>query len=162
MGVLEEKAKRGIVHDMTFGGNREKGERGPVNGTTGWIKIPECELAEMINDALKRIIGLRAKFGAGRRITIPKMDVKSAFRQIGVYPAGAAAFGYVVADNVMVAVRVDGEPRVVVGSGERDAERAARNNEGDGDAFGGRDQSNIARKNCTHDGKKDGVVAVWV
>ena len=38
----------------------------------------------------------------GRRILIQKMDVKGAFQQIGVNPAGAAAFGYVVARYVVV------------------------------------------------------------
>ena len=43
---------------------------------------------------IRRGLGLRGKFGTGRRILIPKMDVKSAFRQVGVDPAGAANFGY--------------------------------------------------------------------
>ena len=42
VAVVEEKAKRRIVHDMTFGGSREKGERRPVNETSEWSKIPEC------------------------------------------------------------------------------------------------------------------------
>ena len=39
-----------MIHDMTSGGNRERGERGSVNETTDWSKIPECELAEVMND----------------------------------------------------------------------------------------------------------------
>ena len=70
VGVVEEKAKHEIVHDITSGGNREKQERGSVNETTDWSNIPECELAEVMNDIVKRILGLRAKFGTGRRILI--------------------------------------------------------------------------------------------
>ena len=76
MGVVEEKATRRIVHDMTFGGSKEKGGGGSVNEATEWGKIPECELSEVMKDIIKRILGLRAKFGTGRRILIQKMDVK--------------------------------------------------------------------------------------
>ena len=102
VGVVEEKAKRRIVHDMTLGGNRKRGERGSVNETTDWSKIPECALAEVMSDIVKRILGLRAKFGTGGRILTQQMDVKSAIRQIGVDPAGAAAFGYVIAYYIVV------------------------------------------------------------
>ena len=78
---------RRMLHDMTFAASREKGQRGPVTETTGWSNIPECELSEVMNDIVKRILGLRTKFGTGRRILINEKDVKRAFRQIGVYPA---------------------------------------------------------------------------
>ena len=34
------------------------------------------------------------KFGTQKRILLPKMDVKSAFRQVGVAPDRAGAFAY--------------------------------------------------------------------
>ena len=61
---------------------------------------------EVIKDTPKWILGLRAKFSINSRILIQKMDVKSAFRHIGVHPAGAAAFGYVVDDYVVVNMRL--------------------------------------------------------
>ena len=61
---------------------------------------------QVVKDILKWILGLRAKFSIARRILIQKMDVKSAFRHIGVYPAGAAAFGYVVDEYVVVNMRL--------------------------------------------------------
>ena len=77
-----------------------------MNATTEWSKIPKCELSEVMEDIIKRILELRVKFGTNRRILIHKMDGKSAFRQIGVDQAGAAAFGYVVADYVVVDMRL--------------------------------------------------------
>ena len=41
---------------------------------------------------VRSILGLRVKFGRKKRIPIQRMDVKSAFRQVGVDPAGAVAF----------------------------------------------------------------------
>lgn len=55
----------------------------------------------MINDIIRRILGLRAKFGRNRTILIQTTDVKRAFRQIVVDPAGAAALGYVVVASTM-------------------------------------------------------------
>ena len=101
MGVVEGKDKRRIVHDM-----KETGGSGSVNETTEWSKIPRCELSEVMKDIIKRILGLRAKLGTNRRILIQTMDAKSAYRQIGMDLAGAAAFGYVVAENVVVDMRL--------------------------------------------------------
>ena len=84
---------------MTFGGSKETGGSGSVTATTGCHKIPKCDLSEVMNDnIIKRILGLRAKYGTKRRTIIQTIDVKSTIRQIGVDPAGTAAFGYVVAD----------------------------------------------------------------
>ena len=77
-----------------------------VNATTEWSKIPKCELSEVMKDIIKRILRLRATFGTNRRILIQKMDVKSAFRKIGVDPVGAASFGYVVQDYLVVDMRL--------------------------------------------------------
>ena len=106
-----------------------------------WSKIPKCELSEAMKNIIKRILGLRAKFGTNRRIIIQKMDAKSAFRQIGVDPAGVAAFGYVVTGYVVVDVRRQfrwmGGLGWWKGSGERDAGHAAKTTREIGD-FGGR------------------------
>ena len=40
--------------------------------------------------------------GTQKRILLPKMDVKSAFRQVGVAPHRAAAFAYQLEDLVFV------------------------------------------------------------
>ena len=80
VGVVEGKDKRRIAHVMTFGGSKATGGSGSVNATTGWSKIPQCELSEVMKDVIKRILGLRAKFDTNKRIIIQTMDVKSAFR----------------------------------------------------------------------------------
>ena len=122
------------------------------------------ELAEVMNDIVKRIMGLRAKFGTGTRIPIEKLDAKSTFRQISVDPAGAAAFGYVVADYIVVDMRLQFGWRGgagwwgVVASAMQDAQRKTTRATA---VFGGRDQNNIACKNRTFDGKKCGVVPDW-
>ena len=83
MEVVEEKARARIVQDITYGDSREKGERGPVNETTEWSRTPECELAEVMNDIVKRILGLQTKFGTGRKSLIKTMDAKSSFGRLG-------------------------------------------------------------------------------
>ena len=45
-------------------------------------------------EVITRILGLRAKYGTQKRILLQKIDVKSAFRQVGVAPDRAAAFVY--------------------------------------------------------------------
>ena len=80
VGAVKEEAKHRKVHDMTFAGSNEKGGSRSVNTTTGWSKIPQCELSEVMKDVIKRILGLRAKFDTNKRIIIQTMDVKSAFR----------------------------------------------------------------------------------
>ena len=108
VGVVEEKGKKRIVHDSTFSSEPEQpGGRGrPVNETTDWDQIPECHLAGVMGQIIKRVLGLRNKFGTGKRILIQKMDVKSAFRQVGVDPAGAANFGYVLGGYLFIDLRL--------------------------------------------------------
>ena len=64
-------------------------------------------------------LGLKDKFGRVRRTLIQKMDVKSAFRQVGVDP-GKGRYLRVCCRGLPVcrhadAIRVEGEPRVVGG-----------------------------------------------
>ena len=47
-----------------------------------------------MGQVFRRLLGLRDKFGTVRRRLIQKLEVKSAFRQVRVDPAGAANFGY--------------------------------------------------------------------
>lgn len=56
--------------------------------------MPGCSLGRILDDVLKRALGLRAKFVVDLRILIQKMDVKSAFRHVGVDPDGASRFAY--------------------------------------------------------------------
>ena len=107
VGVVEEKGKRRIVHDSTFSSEPElPGGGGAVNETTYWDQIPECHLAGVMGQIIKRVLGLRDKFGTGKRILIKKMDVKSVFRQVGVDPAGAANFGYVLGGYLFIDLRL--------------------------------------------------------
>ena len=49
------------------------------------------------------------QFRRERRILIQRMDVKSALRQVGVDPAGAANFGYVLGEYASVDLRLQFE-----------------------------------------------------
>ena len=87
--------------------NRSNGGGGrSVSETTYWDQIPECHLAGVMGQIIKRVRGLRDKFGIGRRILIRKMDVNSDFRQVGVDPAGAANFGYVLKGYLFIDLRL--------------------------------------------------------
>ena len=66
------------------------------NGTTSWDQIKECHLSDVMGEIIRRELALWDNFGKGRRVLIQKMDVKSAFRKVGVDSAGAANFGYVL------------------------------------------------------------------
>ena len=82
VGVVEEKEKLRVVHDLTFGGQanaREGGGEGrqgsvlvpegrSVNADTDWQKVPGCQLAGVMMEVITRILGLRAKYGTQKRI----------------------------------------------------------------------------------------------
>lgn len=55
---------------------------------------------------VRRTLGLRDTFGRGRMILIHKIDVRSAFRQVGLDPAGAVIIGYVLGDYLSVSLRL--------------------------------------------------------
>ena len=114
-GVVEEREKIIIVHDMNFE-HRDGQGRGSVNTTTGWKEIAECGLAGVMREVLQRILGSKAKFGDRARILIQKMVVKNAFRKIPVDPDGAAAFGCVLGQYLIVDLRL--QFGVVRGGGE--------------------------------------------
>ena len=67
-----------------------------MNETACWDQILECHLADVMRQIMREILGARAKFGRGRRILIQKMDVKGAFRQVGVDPSAVVNFEYVL------------------------------------------------------------------
>ena len=73
-----------------------------VNSTTDWDEIPACALAGVMHEVLQRVLGLRVEFGDRARILIQKMDVKNESRQIPVDPDGAADFGYVLGEYIIV------------------------------------------------------------
>ena len=54
---------------------------------------------------VRKIVGLTEKYLTEERIMIQKMHVKSVFRTVGMDPAGAVNFGYVVRDYLSVDVR---------------------------------------------------------
>lgn len=102
MGVVKEKGdKIRQIHDLTV----ELGGGGSVNATTKFDEVPECLLGQVMNKILTRIVGLRKKFPS-LPILVQKMDLKGAFRQIPVDPAGAAAFAYVFGEFVVVDLRL--------------------------------------------------------
>ena len=84
---------------------RDEGGAGS-DETTYWDQIPECPLADVTLQIVRRILGLRDKFGTGRSIPTQKMDVKSALCQVGVDPAGAVNFGYVLGGDRFVELRL--------------------------------------------------------
>ena len=77
-----------------------------MNETAYWDQIPECRLAGVMLQIVGRILGLRDKFGRGRRLLIRTMDVRSSFRQVGVDAAGAVNFGYVLGNYLFVHTRL--------------------------------------------------------
>ena len=77
-----------------------------MNQTTYWDQIPECHLADVVLQLVRRIWGLRDKSWRERRILIQTMDVTSAFRPVGVDPAGAVNFGHVLGDCLFVDLRM--------------------------------------------------------
>ena len=93
---------------MTFGGQANAREGGAGAGKVrfcadiDWQQVPECRLAGVMTEVITRILGLRAKYGTQKRILLQKMDVKSAFRQVGDVPDRPAAFAYRLEDLVFV------------------------------------------------------------
>ena len=73
-----------------------------VNADTDWDSVPKCAVAGIMTEIVTPILGLRAKFGEEKRIFLQTMDVKSAFRQVGVAPGGAAAFAYRLEELIVV------------------------------------------------------------
>ena len=69
VGVVEEREKIRIIHDMTFE-HRDGRGRGSVNATKDWEEIPECAHAGVMREVLQRILGLWAEFGDRARIHI--------------------------------------------------------------------------------------------
>ena len=59
-----------------------------------------------MREVIQRVLGLRAKFGDRARFLIKKINVKNAFRQVPVDPDGAAAFGYVLGQYLIVDLRL--------------------------------------------------------
>ena len=106
---LDEKGKMRTIHDATFSGEPKDGRGGgrPVTETMYWDQIPEFRLADVMLQIVRGIPGLREEISRGTRILIHKTDVKSAFRQAGVDPAGAVKLGYyVLRDYRFVDLRV--------------------------------------------------------
>ena len=109
--VVEEEEKLRVIHDLIFCGNKadERGRKASgemkstaipetgarsVNEDTDWEKVPKCAMAGVMTEISARILGLRANFGTQKRILLQKLDVRSAVRQVGIAPGGAAAFAY--------------------------------------------------------------------
>ena len=104
--VVDGKGKRRIIRIIRYSTASGEPEGqvggGAVNKTTYWDQIPECHLADVVLQLVRRIWGLRDKSWRERRILLQTMDVTSAFRPVGVDPAGAVNFGYVLRDCLFV------------------------------------------------------------
>ena len=86
VGVVEEKEKLRVIHDLTIPVAEATGGEGrPVNATTFFEEIPACGMATVMKEVLERFLGLRARYPR-RTILLQKMDVQSVFRQIPVDP----------------------------------------------------------------------------
>ena len=99
--VLEPKFR--IVHYLKFA---RAGEGTSVNDDTMFSSAPTCELGSVLRDVLMRVLLLRQSHGADARIVLCRIDVKDAFRQVPVDPAGAPVFGYVAGGHVVVDLRL--------------------------------------------------------
>ena len=99
--VLEPKF--GIVHDLTFA---RAGERTSINNDTIYSSAPTCELGSMLRDVLMRVLCLRQAHGRHARIALCRVDVKDAFRQVPVDPAGAPVSESVAGGHVVVDLRL--------------------------------------------------------
>lgn len=92
-----EKKEIRVAHGLTFKGPR-RGDSGTsktsVNVDMDWEQVRGCELGGVLGAIPKRIIELRANFGVGARILTNKMDLKSAFKLVGVGMGGASRFEY--------------------------------------------------------------------
>ena len=110
--VLEPKFR--IIHDLTFAC---AGDRTSVNDDSDFCSAPPCELGHVLSDVSLRVLFLRQRHGSTARILLCRVDVKDAFRQVPVDPAGEPTFGYVVGGHVVVnfafEVRVAEKPRVL-------------------------------------------------
>ena len=60
----------------------------------------------MLREVKIRLMLLRQTHGGNARTLLCRVDVKNAFRQVLVYPAGAPAFDYMFGDRVVVDLRL--------------------------------------------------------
>lgn len=81
-------------------GNNQKSGEGSVNATKEWSLAPECALAGVMHGVLKRLVGLRGKFGLGARIHFQKMDA------VGVDMGRVVTFGRLLANLVFIDLRL--------------------------------------------------------
>lgn len=102
LGVVEEP-KFHIIHDLTFSAGAEI--RSSVNSDTDFDQAPECLLGHVLFDILSRILFMQQLYGELLEILLCRVDVKEAFRQIPVDPAGASVFGYTMGDQAVVDLR---------------------------------------------------------
>ena len=82
------------------------GERTSVNNDTIYSSAPTCELGSMLRDVLMRVLCLRQAHGRHARIALCRVDVKDAFRQVPVDPAGAPVSESVAGGHVVVDLRL--------------------------------------------------------
>ena len=59
-------------------------EGGSVNADMDWERITNCAVTGVITVIITRVTALRTKYGRGKWILLQTMDIRSAFRQVGV------------------------------------------------------------------------------
>ena len=97
------KTKFRLVHDPTVA---RPGGRTSVNNGTNVVSPPSCKLGSGLCDVLLRVLLLGPKYGNNTWNVICRVDVESAFRHVPVGLAVALAFGFVVGDHVVIALRL--------------------------------------------------------
>ena len=95
MAVSATKVR--IIHDLTMAFSNPG-----VNGDTDFESASESQLGHVLRDIVWRILFLRHTLAPHTHIMLSKMDVKDAFRQVGVEWDGCKKFGYVFGDFVVV------------------------------------------------------------
>lgn len=94
-----------MVHYLSFDEPRRGASEKPSrseNVDTDREQVPRCELGGALDAILKRVLGLRVMFGVGARIFIQTMDVKNAFRRVGVDPDGVSRFAHRLGQIIFV------------------------------------------------------------
>lgn len=81
-------------------------ENGCVNADTNWLKVTKWRLTGVMTEIVTRIQGFRAKLGLQNRILLENVNVRNAFRQVGIVLNLASVFAYRLEDLLFVDLRL--------------------------------------------------------
>lgn len=109
-------------------------------------------LTGVFTEIFTRILGLRVKIGTRTRSLLQNIDVKSAFRQVGVAPYRAMAFAYHMENFIFLDLRLEfgwrGTPRWWGGDRKRNPESSSGDDVAVGEYVGGSQRSDEPRGRC--------------